>query len=158
MDDGQNAADCNTLDELLVGDSGTYTPDLTALTTDPTLGNSVITGRWQLPHPSLILVWIRLVIGSTFVVGSGTYRWSLPVAPHALYSGSEIFGDGSLLGKALFRDSSAISSSQTGVIQLRSATVPDVSVLGEQGSNGFNSDLGAADGDIFNLFCKYVPA
>jgi hypothetical protein len=59
--------------------SGTYTPALTATTTNPTLGtDSTVTGIW---HRSghLLSVWVKIVFGSSGVIaGSGSYRVSLP--------------------------------------------------------------------------------
>lgn len=54
-----------------------YTPTLTALTTNPTLGNSTLTGKWVQAGKTLH-ARINLTIGSTFVAGSGAYFFSLP--------------------------------------------------------------------------------
>lgn len=54
-----------------------YVPVLTALTTNPTLGNSTLTGKY-VQHGKLLHVRINLTIGSTFSAGSGAYFFSLP--------------------------------------------------------------------------------
>lgn len=53
---------------------------LTAATTNPTKGNSVYSARYRRPaNCDLIHYEGKITIGSTFVVGSGVYRFSLPV-------------------------------------------------------------------------------
>ncbi|MFF8485151.1 hypothetical protein [Streptomyces antibioticus] len=55
-----------------------YTPAWTASTTNPTLGNGTLAGRYcLLPNRTCIAV-IRLVIGSTTSIGSGTYLFTVP--------------------------------------------------------------------------------
>lgn len=56
-----------------------YTPELTAVTTDPTLGSgSAAQGRWCYIG-KLAIVHIRIVFGTSGVVaGSGVFRVSLP--------------------------------------------------------------------------------
>lgn len=54
---------------------------LTATTTNPTKGNSTYTAHYRRPSGSdLITVRVKLLIGSTFAAGSGTYLFLLPVA------------------------------------------------------------------------------
>lgn len=59
----------------------TYAGALTAVTTNPTLGNSTTKWRYRQPAGPADLVHVehQLVIGSTFTAGSGVYRWSMPV-------------------------------------------------------------------------------
>jgi hypothetical protein len=64
------------------GGSGTawqaYTPVWTASTTNPTLGNGTLVGRYcLLPNRTCIAV-IRLVFGGTTNIGSGTYLFTVP--------------------------------------------------------------------------------
>lgn len=77
------------------GNAVSYTPALTASTTNPTLGNSTITG-YYVRYDNLYLVQISLVIGNTFVVGSGTYYLSLPVSMAASVVGSGVYYDSSV--------------------------------------------------------------
>lgn len=58
----------------------TYTPILTATTTDPFIGNSILEGRYVLLG-KMCWVSIYLFAGSTWTPGSGFYRISLPVPP-----------------------------------------------------------------------------
>lgn len=54
---------------------------LTATTTNPTLGNSVLVARYRRPTGADVMdVQLGITIGSTFSPGSGSYRWSLPFA------------------------------------------------------------------------------
>lgn len=76
------------------GNGISYTPALTAATTNPTLGNSTLTG-YYVRYDNMYLVQIALTIGSTFVVGSGTYYLSLPVSMAASVVGSGVFYDSS---------------------------------------------------------------
>ena len=55
----------------------TYTPIWTASTTNPTLGNGTLTGRYVVMGPTVVGE-IRLNFGSTTNRGTGTYRFSLP--------------------------------------------------------------------------------
>lgn len=62
---------------------GSDTTSLTATTTNPTKGNSTYDFAYQQAGGSggkLIVARFRVVIGSTFAAGSGSYRWLLPVA------------------------------------------------------------------------------
>lgn len=62
----------------------TYNPAWTATTTNPTIGNGTITGKYA--QINKLVVW-RFIItcGSTTTFGSGSYLVSLPVACHADY-------------------------------------------------------------------------
>ena len=63
----------------LLGLWSNFSPEWTATTTNPTLGNGTLTGRFvqigKTVHFSMILA-----LGSTTTIGSGNYRFSLPVA------------------------------------------------------------------------------
>lgn len=62
-----------------VAPSGGSAFALTASTTNPTQGNSTYLAEFRRPAScDLIEVRIRIVIGSTFSVGSGNYRFGLP--------------------------------------------------------------------------------
>lgn len=56
-----------------------YTPTWTAGTTNPTLGNGTLTGGYR-RIGDRIDFWISLTMGSTTTYGSGSYRFSIPVA------------------------------------------------------------------------------
>lgn len=55
----------------------TYTPSWTAVTTNPTIGNGTLSGRFA-ELGKWIIIHIDLQAGSTTTFGSGTYRWSYP--------------------------------------------------------------------------------
>lgn len=58
---------------------------LTAVTTDPTKGNSTYSARYRRPaNCDLIHYEGKITIGSTFSPGSGIYRFSVPVNASAL--------------------------------------------------------------------------
>lgn len=76
------------------GNATSYTPALTASVTNPTLGNSTITG-YYVRYDQLYMVHITLTIGSTFSVGSGTYYLSLPVSLAGSVTGSGVYYDSS---------------------------------------------------------------
>jgi hypothetical protein len=62
----------------LGGDTQTYTPAWTAVTTNPVLGNGTLTGRY-VQIGKWVHLSIDLVMGSTTTYGSGSYSFSLPV-------------------------------------------------------------------------------
>lgn len=55
-----------------------YTPAHTAVTTNPTLGNGTLTGRYKALGGYTYLVEVEYVRGSTGTNGSGDWRFSLP--------------------------------------------------------------------------------
>ena len=62
--------------------STSWTPTWTASTTNPTLGNGTISGRYA-EAGKTIFVYFSLVFGSTTTSGAGLWRFSYPVAPRA---------------------------------------------------------------------------
>lgn len=57
-----------------------YTPTWTAITTNPSLGNGTLTGKYLYdPDKKIAHAKITLTIGSTTTKGSGAYIFSLPV-------------------------------------------------------------------------------
>lgn len=70
-----------------VGGSGTvlgtwtsFTPTMTATTTNPTLGSSTLTGRYKALDSKTYIIIIELTIttGGAWNAGSGTWEWALP--------------------------------------------------------------------------------
>lgn len=73
--------------QALASEPDTYTPQLTAVTTNPTLGTgSSAEGLWVQIGPLVYCVWTIQFGNSGVNAGSGVYRVSLPVdvAPGAL--------------------------------------------------------------------------
>lgn len=66
-----------------------YTPTWTATTTNPTLGNGVLNGRFTINGRTVTIVG-TLSVGSTTTMGSGVYYWALPVqnSTNSVYFGS----------------------------------------------------------------------
>ncbi|MFI0484893.1 hypothetical protein [Actinomadura sp. 9N215] len=62
-----------------LGDAATYTPAWTAVSSNPSLGNGAVVGRYKQWGKS-VQVYARLTTGSTSSYGSGGYRLSLPSA------------------------------------------------------------------------------
>jgi hypothetical protein len=80
-------ADSTTATGLNWGSLATsYTPTWTATTTNPVLGNGALAGYYIRTGD---VVWFRIVLvaGSTTTFGSGTYRFSLPVAMNSATAG-----------------------------------------------------------------------
>lgn len=69
------AAQMNT---YLPQEFSTYTPSWTASTSNPSIGNGSISGRY-IAFGDFIRFRIRIVAGSTTTFGSGNYSLSLPV-------------------------------------------------------------------------------
>jgi hypothetical protein len=85
-----------------LGDPWTsYTPVWTAVTTNPTLGNGTLTGTY-VQTGKLVIFKIRLAFGSTTTLGSGAYRWTLPVASN--------FDINASVGNAVLWDDSATTN------------------------------------------------
>lgn len=96
-DGAQNMqAIATNLDTLLGGAWTSYTPTWTASTTNPTLGNGTLTGFYK--KVGRTVVWrLRLTLGSTTNIGSGAWRWSLPVNAVAVFANAgEVLGTASL--------------------------------------------------------------
>jgi hypothetical protein len=61
----------------ILGPWRTYVPSWTAVTTNPTIGNGTIFGRWR-EFGDLVWIWVSIVSGSTTTFGSGFYSVSIP--------------------------------------------------------------------------------
>lgn len=83
-----------------IGEWQNFTPVWTASTTNPTLGNGTLVGRFT-QIGNTVHYSITLTIGSTTTNGSGVYRFSPPVAPSQ--------GTLSPAGNALLADASPVA-------------------------------------------------
>ncbi|MFF1281044.1 hypothetical protein [Streptomyces sp. NPDC058299] len=72
-----------------------YTPVWTGSTTNPSLGNGTLLGRYQ-KFGRTAVVHINLTPGSTTTYGSGSYNWTLPFV--SANSGASLIGNAMLLG------------------------------------------------------------
>lgn len=74
-------------DEILIPAGGVwknYTPIWTAATTNPSIGNGTLAGRYT-TIGKLAVVSIRMVAGSTTTFGSDEWRFSLPIVSQFPY-------------------------------------------------------------------------
>lgn len=94
-----------------------YTPTWTAATTNPVLGNGVLTGKYMRVN-KLVMASIFLQIGSTTTMGSGVYYFSFPV------SASTPTNYGPINGNGLFYDANV-----TGGYNLQPAGVANASIF-----------------------------
>ena len=62
-----------------------WTPSWTASTTNPTIGDGTLTGRYS-RIGNIVIASIYLLFGSTSNAGAGTYYFSLPVAANSSYT------------------------------------------------------------------------
>lgn len=113
--------------QALGSEINTYTPTLTAATTNPTLGTGATAAGMWTQQGGLVAVWFSLQFGTSPGAGSGQYRVSLPVdiAPGAL--GSLAIGSGRII------DSSA-SASRLIVPELAAGFVDRVRLAVEAGT------------------------
>ncbi|MEU6768501.1 hypothetical protein ABZ916_39085 [Streptomyces sp. NPDC046853] len=87
-----------------------YTPTWTASTTNPTLGNGTLIGRYQRVGRT-ITVHINLTVGASTSVGSGDYSFALPVQAAAV--GCSFIGNAHMLGASRWGGQVVISSNAT---------------------------------------------
>jgi len=71
--------------ERPVGAWQSYTPTWTAGTTNPSIGNGTLSGRY-IQIGKLVYCQFTMRAGSTTTFGSGNWRFSYPVAPNATYA------------------------------------------------------------------------
>ncbi|MFJ4013917.1 hypothetical protein [Streptomyces sp. NPDC090026] len=86
--------------EGMVGEWQDYTPAWAASTTNPSIGNGTLLGRYCVIGDTVHFS-IKLTGGSTTTWGSGLYRWDLPVpaAPGIIdHIGVSFIGDSSVGG------------------------------------------------------------
>jgi hypothetical protein len=102
----------------VLDEQGTYTPTLTAVTTNPTLGTGSSAVGWWQRNGHFITGETLFTFGTAGVAaGSGAYMISLPFAPDlSLMSSSSIVpGATSQLGTAFFRDSDTAANRTPGL-------------------------------------------
>ena len=71
--------------ERPVGAWQSYTPTWTAGTTNPSIGNGTLSGRY-IQIGKLVYCQFTMRAGSTTTFGSGIWRFSYPVAPNTTYA------------------------------------------------------------------------
>jgi hypothetical protein len=80
--------------QTIVADWSSYTPVWSSSGTAPALGNGTLTGKYKRVGDT-VHIRIVLLLGTTSTVGSGTYRFSLPVAGKNNSLMPMVFKDGS---------------------------------------------------------------
>lgn len=121
----QNTVNCNLIDDYagpcMPGHAlSTYTPILTAATTNPVLGNGTIVGFYYRIFDQ-IYTWGEFRYGSTSTVGSGTYEISLPFRAKTLVGiGAGLFSSPPVVGNGVAYDESAAGARQPILAVLRS--------------------------------------
>ena len=83
------------VEALLAGAYTAYTPTWTAVTTNPTIGNGLLSGRWRKPGGTgskTVRAEGILTVGSTSTLGSGVYSFALPTATAAVYRADQALG------------------------------------------------------------------
>lgn len=138
---------------VLTGGPGStsFTFTLTGSSSNPTLGNSTTVSRYiQLGR--LVAVNYQLTIGSTFVAGSGSYRFALPIAASSNQAlNSTLMAVGNML------DSSAPETALVAGSKLISTTTLEI----EGGKAGGFGAIGSAFpfvwavGDLINFWVIY---
>ncbi len=126
-----------------------YTPNWTATTVNPSLGNGTITGRYQ-RIGNLYNTRIHLVIGSTTTFGTGSWFFSPPVnIPNSTFPASVTY----CVGHGSAKDDSA-SAVYTIIVMYRDVTrlLP-----ASHGSLGLSSTVpfSWATGDVLSLFVTF---
>lgn len=122
-----------------------YTPTWAASTTNPTIGNGTLVGRYQ-RRGDFVQIVIRLELGSTTSVGSGTWTWSTPQS-----LGSSTLGY--LLGFGQVRDNTGgvrypIIIGNSGASAMNAITTHDRQFL----TSGLPITWGASDSVNFYAF------
>ena len=131
----------------LLGLWANFTPTWTASTTNPTLGNGTLTGRY-VQIGKTVRFSIAVTFGSTTNIGSGAYTFSLPVAAATVQQFP--------VGGARLRDNSAPAYNMRTTYLLGSTTV---AVASESGLNmGHNNPWTWAVSDLINISGTYEAA
>ena len=136
--------------------AASYTPVWTAVTSNPSLGNGAVVGRYQ-QIGKTVHVYARLTAGSTSGYGSGAYRLSLPAA-----AGTPSTATDHRIASQFFDASAGIY--YAGQCQVSNAGYCNVQYFGVSGSNVriLNADSTGpftwATGDIMYVFGTYEVA
>lgn len=136
-------------DYTTVAPAGGSAFTLTAPTTNPTQGNSTYLARFRRPSGSdLVHVEVSITIGSTFVVGSGVYRFGLPFNAAASAVG---VGAGYILDTG--------TANRTGIVRLGAAAYVTFFLNAALAAiDHTGSGTAWAAGDIIQFSFSYEPA
>jgi len=126
-----------------------YTPTLTALTTNPTLGSSTVTGRYKLldSKTGIVRVEFNVTTGGAWNAGSGEYRFSLP-------SGwTTVSGKPGMMGSAQILDSGTARYSASCMVSANATLISPIMVADASGTKilSHNVPITWATGDAVYL-------
>lgn len=132
-----------------------YTPSWTASTTNPTLGNGVLNGRYRIIGKSC-MVMVYLKFGTTTTTGTGVYSFSLPFT-------SVNRTDNYWVGSAVFADAGVANYPGTCTIDFNASTMVMIGpVSATQTSNpsgwGSNNPVTPGTNDNYRLTIEYEIA
>jgi hypothetical protein len=159
-----NEHNADYLDNLLgTGVATSFVPQLTAQTTNPTLGTGAILEGLYIRVFDNIFAWGRIGFGTGMTPGSGAYSLTLPVAAAPGMEVSSDSGRGSSIGIAHCRNNDSLNESQTATIQLEETT--KVFFVDEHGltlhsvwADDSPFAVGWEDGDFICFHLKYKAA
>lgn len=129
-----------------IGDAWTsYTPAWTATGTAPAVNNGSITGSY-ISVGKLTIGKLKLTLGSTSTVGTGSYRFSLPVtaADASLYA----------IGSGFVDD----ASGSVYAVGARLITTTTCALFQSPGTIGATSPVVPANGDVYTIEFAYEAA
>jgi len=118
----------------------TFTPTWTASTANPTLNNGTLSGKYFRIN-KMIFCQIFLSIGSTTAVGTGQYRWALPVTAASPINNNLSIGSGryydastltAYLANVIFNAGATTYVSMYIPSQILSSTGPVVPAVGDE--------------------------
>lgn len=125
-----------------------YTPTWLASTTNPTIGNGTITGTFSMIG-KMLTVNITVTVGSTTSIGSGVYKWGLPVST----ANRRYVGTGYML-----RSGTAFEPWPTSNVDIFAAIMTDYLGLINVGGGVAAATRPWANGDIFSFQLTYEIA
>lgn len=116
----QNLINCMKLDNKVKVTAHTYTPVLTASTTNPDLGTGgEIEGKYLRIANTWILVFGRFEFGSAIDAGSGNYHFSLPVAGDSSFHEAAAFD---IIGSFFWRNNDDVDDGRLGAVEIDSTS------------------------------------
>lgn len=120
----------------MVGAWTSYTPTWTADTTNPSLGNGTLEGRYAKIGGGYAFA-IRLQFGSTTTAGSGNYHFALPAQASGSMSNQEFTGQG-FVGANRYNISGLIQANQTtlSIFAPGSSTASNIAAISSSGLGG----------------------
>lgn len=160
----QNLRNSIILDNKVKTQFLSYTPELTASTTNPVLGTGgLITANYIRLANRLIILYGRFKFGTSGInIGNGSYLFSLPIqADTGLHniSSQRAFD---IVGRWAYRDNNVTANRHTGSVEI-SDSIPNAAVAFNYGYQA-GDFVGSADpfipqaGDALSFYCMYQEA